>query len=413
MFFAQTPTTSYVPLQTVQGLDLAAFCSQVGERQLIVWGAGHQGKVLQRAFDRLGHRNTAFCDSNTALHSQSINGKAVLAPQTAIELAKAKQAVLLIANAAHLNAIKQHCLAAGLQEQQDFYSYLRLARPEVVIQVADQRSGHCMAFSDYQAVLDKILSEIRGLLHIELSGWSDPLFNPYLPAIIEYTEAHLACTVTTPLRGNLSIEAVLKAQPSQLVVTLNGFGASFAANSPELSWDSVSERLQLLAQLSCQSTTTEFRVLLQCFNNVSADEVADLQALCDRLSLKLVIADSYPSDYQAFIDYCRVGYTDAHYGLQRINWDLPVALRHAEQDRYLPCLCQRIFPVIDAQQRVAVCHLYQDALLSDDYLSVDYSGLLVQRRDNPHCRLCQSHALHRLDVDVLQKRHKLNLVAMA
>lgn len=413
MLIAQKPPVSYVPVQTLQGLDLYEFCNQVGERQLIIWGAGHQGRVLQRAFDRLGHRRTAFCDSNTALHNQLSNGKAVLAPHTAIEQARARQAVLLIANAAHLKAIKQHCQVSGLQDQQDFYSYLRLARPEAVIQVADQRTGHYMEFSDYRDVLDKMLNEIPGLLHIDLSGWGDPLLNPDLPSIIEYTEVRLACTVITPLHGTLNIEAVVKALPSQLVLLLNGFGASFSLNSPELSWDSVYERLQQLAQLSQQSTNTEFRVLLPRFNNVSADEVAGLQALCEGFSLKLVVTDSYPSDYQAFIDYCLVGHTEAHFGLGRINWDLPSALRHSEQDRHLPCLCQRIFPVIDAQQRVAVCHLYQDALLSDDYLSVDYSGLLAQRRDNPHCRLCQSHALHRLDVDVLQKRHKLNLVAKA
>ena len=77
----------------------------------------------------------------------------------------------------------------------------------------------------------------------------------------------------------------------------------------------------------------------------------------------------------------------------------------AASERGLPCLSQRVFPVIGVDGAVSACHLYRDAPLADDYLRADWAALLAARSNCAPCLRCQTHALHRLDVDVLLRRH--------
>ena len=405
----QKSSNSFVPLQTVQGIDLGEFCNTLSGKMLIIWGAGHQGRVLQRAFERVGYINTAFCDNNTLLYNQAINGKYVFQPQTAIELAKAKKAILILANFQHLSTLKHTCQDSGLKEHQDFHTYLQLRRQEAVIEITDSRSEHRMLFSAYRNVLDKLLRDIPNLLHIDLNGWGDPLLNPDLPKIVKYTETFISCTVTTRIPQNCNIEPVLESKPSQFLFTLSDSDMFLTNLNQEFNWEGIKKPLLQISIQQQKTKDTEFRVLLARKRNHNAYQISKLQDLCEDLSLRLIVSNSYPSSYESFLNYSSINSSDNESSLTSINWDLDLALSLAKKDSHLPCLCQRIFPIIDASQRVNICHLYQDAILSNEYLSSNYSNLLNQRRDNEHCRLCQSQALHRLDIDILQRRNNINL----
>lgn len=409
MLINQKFSNSFVPLQTVQGIDLGKFCNTLNDKILIIWGAGHQGRVLQRAFEKIGYLKTAFCDSNTSLHNQTINGKSVFHPQVAIDLAKAKNAVLIIANYQNLNTIKLSCEHSGLQEHHDFYTYLKLRRQEAVIEITDSRTKHLMTFSAYQNVLDKMLNDIPNLLHIDLNGWGDPLLNPDLPKIVKYTETFISCTVTTRIPQNCNIELVLESKPSQFLFTISDYDMCLSNINQDLNWEDIKKPLLQVSFQQQKTKDTEFRVLLARKRNYNVYQISKLQDLCKDLSLRLIISNSYPSSYESFLNDSFIKSSQSDSSLNSINWDLDLALSLAEKDKHLPCLCQRIFPIIDAHQRVNICHLYQNAILSNEYLLSNYSNLLDQRKDNQHCRLCQSHSLHRLDIDVLQRRNNIKL----
>jgi hypothetical protein len=89
-----------------------------------------------------------------------------------------------------------------------------------------------------------------------------------------------------------------------------------------------------------------------------------------------------------------------------LSWILDEALEFARADKLQPCLCQRIFPVIHHDGAVGVCHLYEKAKVANDFLAQSYDELIESRHGLDHCRECQAHALHRLDVDVIRTRHQ-------
>lgn len=91
--------------------------------------------------------------------------------------------------------------------------------------------------------------------------------------------------------------------------------------------------------------------------------------------------------------------------IDALPYNLSAALDLCKQDTHLPCLSQRVFPIIQTDGSVAVCHLYNPLILDNNYLDADWARLLQHRSVNALCEACQACGLHRLDLDVLRRRH--------
>ncbi len=83
------------------------------------------------------------------------------------------------------------------------------------------------------------------------------------------------------------------------------------------------------------------------------------------------------------------------------GFDLDNALQYASRQKEKNCMCERIFPVLNADASVAVCHLHRQATLANSIEDYSFTALEEQRRTNDYCRRCQNYGLHRLDLTLL------------
>ncbi|MCB1537611.1 MAG: hypothetical protein H6865_04245 [Rhodospirillales bacterium] len=95
--------------------------------------------------------------------------------------------------------------------------------------------------------------------------------------------------------------------------------------------------------------------------------------------------------------------------LQNLPWNVEKALQLARSDHRLPCLSQRVFPVIRTDGAVVLCHLYDGPVVAENYLETPWARILQNRHEASHCARCQDQGLHRLDLDVLRMRHDIDL----
>ncbi len=86
-----------------------------------------------------------------------------------------------------------------------------------------------------------------------------------------------------------------------------------------------------------------------------------------------------------------------------ISWKLKNYLEKAQFHKYKPCLCQRIFPVINFSGQINVCHLYDKTNIVSFSKSLNKKKLIKKRYDSSLCRKCQKFSLHRLDIDILNR----------
>lgn len=384
----------------------------IGDRRLVVWGAGMLGRCLMRQLSAFAgpQQSTCFSDSNPILIGQTIDGNKVLEPNEAIELASHRQAFIVVALGMHNRNALLRLSDAGLAPDTDFTSHLKLSRPEAVIQISAHNGddSETMPASTYVAVLHKLKSDISDLFHVELSGWGDPLAHPDLPYIISKTLPVVPCTVTTQLMDDEAlVRRVLQAEPTQLVIIPpNGINRPEGAN-----WERFVANLEIVAgYLREQACQTEIRFRFPRYRNNDAVATAT-QKLCEKHGIRWIEAVGYIASYDTTLDFCRSENLAAPLA-KELSWPLRNALALAEDDRALPCLCQRIFPVIYPDTSVGICHLYLQPRLHPGYLSIDYDDLQDRRLNAAHCRSCQQYALHRLDIDVLQMRHGIQLIQL-
>ena len=70
--------------------------------------------------------------------------------------------------------------------------------------------------------------------------------NPELAEIIQMTEMVVPCTVATNLQFSDKLEDVIKAQPSQLIISASGYEKTYENNHVGASWQTFFDNIHLL-----------------------------------------------------------------------------------------------------------------------------------------------------------------------
>jgi NADH/NAD ratio-sensing transcriptional regulator Rex len=409
--------SGFVPLQRRSGVLVHAFVAHVADREIIIWGAGVLGLCLLNLLRRVAgpEQGLSFADSAAHLVGTRMNGCEILSITQAVQRARNNKAMILIALAGRVRQATAMLVEQGLHSERNFFSYLKISRPEAVIQVAQKRvppqestrAAHHMSTALYAQVLEKLMTDTPDLFHVDLSGWGEPMDNPCLPDIIHLTRHRVPCTVTTGLRvTHEMLSQTFKAQPMQLVASIDGYGESVQ------DWQLILERLHDLAQLIHKSgTNVQVRIKYNLYRHNIGTQADAMRELCGQLGLRMVEAVGYIDPYDVTLRMCEAEALDGAPS-ERLTWSLRDALGLAKEDRSQPCLCQRIFPVIHSDASVGICHIYVEPRLHTNFLMTEDSALHDLRQEAAHCRHCQRFALHRLDVDVLEARHGRTLKPM-
>jgi len=393
--------------------------SAIDNRDVYIWGSGPLGQGVLVSLQRSGVMPVGFIDGRQSEVGRTAYGMKVF---SADETVKNPGAFIVIANIEVRAAAEATCRKHGRTNPESYLTYLQISRPEAAIDVAGMCTIRCpscprgnmdsllpegcMSFETYVKVLDKLKGDVPHLINVDLSTWGEPLCNPAIASIIDYTEKWVPCTVSTNLLQAEMVEPVVTANPTRLNITVNGYEQTYEKNMKGASWDCLLKNLLLLKKcLDRRRGETLVRILAFSFEGdvVAARKMA---ALMKEWDLPLTFATSYLNPYENYAGYCGSGTisTTAREEIARSAWDVDDFLRRAAEDRDGPCLCQRIFPIINWDTSVALCHTYYGPVIAESYLDISWRDLLAVRHRTPQCIACQDKGLHRLDIDVLQRK---------
>lgn len=415
---------SFTPLKTYQGLSINELKILIDGRDIYIWGCGHLGRIIKRSFDKNGLSVKSFCDSNTKLHMKHIDNVKVINPEDVFNSVRLKQAFIIIAVAQYKDEIEKHCIRAGLVKKEDFLSYIHISRPEVAIDVSgtcnlkcpscprgnmdDLRPEGYMTASIYKQVLNKLLWELPSLINIDLSTWGEPFMNPELAEIIHITEALVPCTVSTNLQISDRLEDVIRAQPSQLIISTSGYGKSYEINHAGASWQTYFDNIHFLKELIDKyKPKTQINILYHLYRDNQQQDLDNMRNLCLKLGLKFYTTWAYLNPYDKILDFCEgrnIG-MNAMKVLDILPWNLNRSLELSKTEALKPCLCQRIFPIINWDLSVSLCHIYYHPVISKNFLDTPLDEILKTRHTQLQCIICQKHGLHRLDIEILLKKY--------
>ena len=423
---------NFIPVTTIQGIPVDVYVSQNPNKRFIIWGAGHAGTLLARSFQRYGllGKIFAFSDSLIRKSSNLTLGLSIISVEEALILCKGTDTILILTVPGQNGKLGKTCEDAGLTQGVDFIKHSVLRRQEIAIETVKPDpylsfesatlgitpdSVEAMSYSTYVNVFEKLFAEIPNIYQIDFSCSPDPLFNIDLPKIIEHTERFAPTSVTTELSGALNFDEILSSHPTQFVVSINYWESAFIKRFDAYRWSTFRDRFMDFCEIQHKfAEYTHIRVKFNRFsNNQTPSDLESIKVICNQYGIKLVFADGYMNKYDDLL--LRYSGTqkksiDKH-EIDKLSWDLDTAMKLSAMDKSLPCLCQRIFPVINHDSSLAVCHLYKLPKLHPSFLSISLNELIDIRHSSNQCRTCQSHALHRLDISILQQRHPDQLVA--
>jgi len=408
----------YTPLETYKGYNLEEIKSLIKERDVYIWGGGFLGRSIKRCFERNGLLIKAFCDSDSKLKGTKIDNIEVISPYKVLDNITNKNIFIIIASMRHRKEIEEECIKAGLKKEEDFISCIKISRPEVAIDVTDifncniignnaYTKNNYMAASTYEQVLNKLISEIPSLISVNISNMCEPLINPEIDKIIEITEKLFPCTVTTELQDSAKLEEIVKAQPSQLVITLHGYGNSYEINQPGKSWQIFYDNLHYLKELvEKHKPKTLITISYNIYRNNQGQDLENIKNLSRKLRFRLNITWGYLNPYDKILNFCEGQHLDNQSKnlLNNLAWNFYKTLELIKLEAYNPCLCQRIFPIINSDLSVSLCHVYQHPMICKNFLEMPLNEIIKLRHSQSQCITCQKHGIHRLDIEVLIKK---------
>ena len=379
-----------IPLTTLQGLSKDQLTELIGDREVYIWGSGPLGRFVLHSLKKSGIFPMGILDGRISQHGKLLFGLPVLDAESVV---KDPSSFIVIANIATREAAMEMC---------------NIYCPSCPRGNSDQlRTEGCMSFSTYAMVLDKILTDIPNLVNVELDTWGEPFLNRELPEIIRYTESNVACTVSTNLLITEMIAPVIGANPFRLNITVNGFKDSYEKNMKGASWRVLVANLKELAyQRDLLKSTTETRIVAFNFTS-NQQEIDHLKKIGHEFRFPVSFCYEYVNPYEHYLDYSRgqILSNTVHKEIKKQSINIDCLLSFSRREREHPCLCQRIFPIINWDTSVALCHTYLGPVIAETFLTSTWSELLKIRHTAEQCRVCQENGLHRLDIDVLQHKY--------
>ena len=381
-------------IRSFAGLTPEQLTSLVGARQLIVWG-GNEACVETLASLREHYRVAGPIVVLTMQHVGFERfGDAVVLADPGHYLAEhaidAQSHCVVVASLSYRRQIVELLTARGFLKDRDYLFHHALFRPKLLVRLAPG-AGHAIAVDN---ILDFVVRHRQALAGscVEVAGFPDPLAFAGIDDLLAGLDALGPLTVSTymPADGLLTPRT---RHPLRLRLFALAREAEFRSLFPDTAWPRAEREIAAFLERIPGNLPTQV---------VRTGFTGPAPRLPERANIIYADDLSYPWDYTALLHYASHPTAAARHDLaQCCGFDVDAALAKARLQREKNCMCERVFPVFNADGSLATCHLYSAPLLNQTPLAASLAEIIAARQFNPHCRTCQDAGLHRLDLRLL------------
>ncbi len=415
-----------IPLTTSQGLSVKEIESLINNRDIYIWGAGPISSEVYISLKSSGLKPKAFLKTNTNFVSKEHSEIPVLHPDNVVNSFLNRNTSFIVISSVTFGKKAEQLIVENtdLRKGIDYIFFTLISRPVAIVDVSGKCNFKClnspvgnmrnslpqglMTYQTYEKVFNKLRKDLPMLTRVELSSWSDPLLNKDLSEIINLTEEYIPSAISTDLTKITYLEEIIKSQPSVLNITVNGSENSYERIMPGASWRQLTANLRVLnLLLSKYQPKTKVTLKIYAYQCDHKNDIDNIISFAKNMDFNMEIDHVYLNPYDNILAYLSNESitNESKYVINNMTWDISSAVELAKLDINLPCLSQRFFPVINWNLSVSLCHTYYYPIIAENYLEIDWEDLLLLRHQEKHCYQCQQYALHRLDLNILAKRH--------
>lgn len=398
-------------------ISLEKLRNTAAEKNLYIWGAGNQGRGMNRVLRENGFAPLGYIDNSPEMIGREVSGVRVESPNIISEIPK-ENLFIVISAFFYEQEISDICRSHGLKQGENFIHYSALKPRDYSMDISDSCNLRCiscprasrrntvaagalMSLESFRAVIDKLKSEDPFVGNIQLYQWGEPTLNKELPRMISYArEKDIYSAVSSNLNNSIDYHEVIASRPEWFRISASGWGEHYEVTHSGGRWDKFLKNLTQVALLR-KKLYPEMKIELfyHLYKHSVGESLFKIQALCGELSIEFHPVYAYLISVDDILKY-QEGVplpNAAREAKERMLLDLNEGLRIARSEAALPCDAFRSIH-INSDLSVSNCMMYfypEANRAVDNYLEKGIDEIMEIRRYCDLCRRCIKYGIHR------------------
>jgi hypothetical protein len=391
-----------IPLKTFVGAYKKKDLNKIfNKKKVIIWGTG---PTARETFCTLqGHKikikyfidNRIQNDGHFFLKKKILNFKK-------LEKINTKKFFIIIATNEYKKKAHDFLLNELKLKKKNFCNWLKIARPFAVVNLLNNGK------LSYKKIYDKIITTIPFISKIEIWFEKNYKYKDLNYRSFVYSEKNLLNSFNLKISQLKFIKKLKKLKNSQIYL--------HCGDEIESQVELMVNYNNILKELNNKNSFFNDNNLKNNLNffiyQTKNFNYEKLIKILEKKKIKYWLCDPYIMPYDKILD-CLENFGNIK-KLKKIykyfNFDINSYLKLSSKSKNKPCLSQRAYPVIDNNNILKHCSLYEKPLLSDNATEVNLINKIKERSNNKFCERCQNFSLHRFDLKVLDNEYnKQNL----
>lgn len=390
----------------------------IGNRQIIVYGAGNQGRGIAKTLRDHGFEPEGFIDKNPALHNRILAGLPVHPPEYIAGRNAADSFFVVIASFFFEREIAEKLELLGFSKGSSYISYSELKPRDYVVEVSgacnlrciscprarsrpDERTHAMMSMDDFRKVLAKIRREDPFVGNIQLYQWGEPTLNRDLPGMIRHAgENGFLCGISSNLNHKADFRALIEAHPECIRISVSGTDDAYGLTHTGGDWETFVTNIKTISGLRREiypemKVELYFHLYKHCLGK-ARDRIAEM---CRKMGFEFHPVPAYLISLDDVLAYCEGSPLPgpAKRARELLLIDLDEGLKRARQELSLECDAFRVL-MVNSDLAVSACMMYYDPAgntIADNFLEIPLEEIVVRRSKAALCVKCRKHGIHR------------------
>jgi pyruvate-formate lyase-activating enzyme len=398
---------------------LELLTSRVSEgRQILVYGAGSQGRGVIHALRERGIEPAGFIDRNPAAQGRFLAGLPVLAPTVLTEPNSAEKLFIIIAAFFFEREISGFLESCGFIRNISYVAYSNLKPRDYAVEVSGICNLHCiscprgehrtskrstgmMSLDTFRKVITKIRREDPFVGNIQLYQWGEPTLNKDLPGMIRYArENGILCAISSNLNYQADFSDLIDSHPECIRISVSGTGDNYAITHTGGDWNTFVTNVERIAKLR-RDLYPEMKVELyyHLYKHSLGDQQERVAEMCRRYDFEFHPVPAYLISLDDVLSYCegKPLPNAAQRARELLLIDIDEGLGMAKAEATLDCDALRVV-LVNTDLSVSTCMMYFDQVentCADNFLEVTIEEIDARRQKAPLCVKCRKHGIHR------------------
>lgn len=390
----------------------------IGYRQLLVYGAGNQGRGITRTLIDQGFKTAGFVDKSPSLQQSSVSGLPVHPPEY-LQKKDANDTFFVIISAFFFkHEIAEYLDSLGFPKDSGYISYNSLKPHDYVIEISGACNLRCiacpradshsttrppvmMSLENFRSVIAKIQREDPFIGNVQLYQWGEPTLNKNLPAMIRHARDNgILCGISSNLNHTADFRQLIASRPECLRISVSGTGDNYGITHTGGNWETFVSNVKTIAQLRRQIyPDMKVELYYHRYKHSIGKPQEQVAELCHEFGFEFHPVPAYLISLDDVLTYCEGKPLPAlaQRARKMLLVDLDEGLERARQEITMECEAFRVL-MINADLSVSTCMMYYYPIgntISENFLETPLAEIIARRSKAPLCQKCKQHGIHR------------------